>query len=116
MTFPKLSSGQIAQYSAVQRRQIPHRQHEFAGLGMQSQMLAPTERRTWSLRYTDLSGYEAMALRAFFESLALNEPFTFEDPWTGTAHTACRVEDNRVALACGVSGRYSVELEVFHAG
>jgi len=97
-SFPTLKTGAVAQYPAERQFRFSTQVVEF---------LDGTEQRfreyskplgRWKVRLDQLDATELQAVVTFFDQAGLTSPFSFTDPWDGSVHGNCVVEDLEVQV------------------
>ncbi len=96
--FPILKTSAVAQYPA--ERQVRFRTHVVEFIDGTEQRFreysAPLGR--WVIRLHQLTATEYQAVLSFFDDAGPASPFSFTDPWDGTVHTNCTIEDSELTV------------------
>lgn len=97
-TFPRLSTGAVAQYPAVREIHFSTQIHRYLDTSEQRYRDAPASRRRWTIDLSRLDESEVTRLMEFFsEQQGRFGSFDFEDPWTGSVVANCRFEQDHAA-------------------
>jgi len=98
-SFPKLKTGAVAQYPAVQEGRFLSSVHRFADNREQRYRQRRQARRRWRIDLSQLNESEASRLAAFFEEQRGRiGQFDFEDPWSGEIISNCRFDQDELLL------------------
>ena len=99
-TFPKLSTGAVAQYPLTRSHQYrTHIQRFVDGSDQRYRDLREPVRR-WILHFEQLTLDEIAAIEDFFsDQQGRQGTFSFTDPHDGTEYPECAVESDSLAMA-----------------
>src|SRR4051812_41057475 len=99
-TFPKLSTGAVAQYPLTRSSQHRTSVQRFVdGSDQRFRELRQPVRR-WVLRFDQLTSDEASALQEFFSNRqGRHGTFSFADPHDGTEYPECIIESDSMELS-----------------
>ena len=90
-TFPAISSAAVTQYPAVIQYSQPVQVLEFLDGSDQRYQSQPLPLRSWRINLAQLNEDEIQLIENFFMNQeGANTPFTFPDPFSGTAVNNCR--------------------------
>lgn len=90
--FPVLTSGAITQYPAVIGTGQGAQVIRFLDASDQRYLVQPRAHRQWQIRLDLLNEDEIQAIEAFFIAQSGDySPFSFPDPFSGTAVPNCRL-------------------------
>ncbi len=90
--FPKLRTGVVAQYPATRELRFSTTVKNFLDGSEQRYRDLRVGQRRWVISLSQLDESELAELTDFFEQRQDRfETFDFEDPWTGTAVSGCRL-------------------------
>ncbi len=106
-TFPLLSTGAVTQYPAACTSGQGVQIIRFLDATDQRYVAQPAMLRKWQIRLDLLTDSEIQQIEKFFTSLLGDySPFTFPDPFSGTAVPKCRLGSPRLVseyVGVGVS-------------
>ena len=95
-SFPTLKTGAVVQYPAERQFRFSTRVTEFIDGTEQRFREYPTPLGRWTIRLGQLDATELQAVLNFFDEAGLTSPFSFTDPWDGSVHPNCVIEDLEV--------------------
>ncbi len=99
ITFPVLKTGAVLQYPAS--REVEHPTSVLTFVDGSEQRFRDSEAplRRWLIRLDALDEQEMAALEAFLEAAqGRQESFAFVDPWDGSQHADCSLENDAHSL------------------
>ena len=96
-SFPKLRTGAVAQYPAERQTRFSTRVLEFVDGREQRFREFGRRLRRWVIRLDYLDATELGEMAAFFDQAGASAPFAFIDPWDGSEHSNCVVENSEFA-------------------
>ncbi len=111
-TFPQLKTGAVAQYPAEQQLRFSTEVLEFVDGREQRFSEYATSLRRWVIRLDLLDDSELARIALFFDQVAPAENFTFTDPWDGSIHPNCIVENQEFWAECRGPERNRTELTI----
>jgi hypothetical protein len=98
-SFPKLSTGALAQYGSAYELGFRTRVIRYVDGSEQRYADRGAALRSWIIALSQLTPIESAALKAFFrEHRGREGTFSFTDPWTGIEYPACRFDRDAIAL------------------
>lgn len=111
--FPKLKTGAVAQYPATKGVSRATEVFRFLdGTEQRYRALGAAVRR-WVIRLELLDDTELAGLEQFFTTAQGRfGSFSFEDPWDGTVHADCSLEEDELAVELLGEARGRVALVV----
>ena len=116
VTFPALNTGAVAQYPAERHVRFSTRVLQF--VDGQEQRFREFNRglRRWVVRLDLLDDSELAAVRDFVETSGIVETFVFTDPWDGSTHRNCVIENREFAGELAGEGRNRTEIVIREDG
>jgi hypothetical protein len=111
-SFPRLKTGAAAQYPATRRRLHESEVHRFVD-GTEQAYRASAARLEWIIRLDLLDETEMAKLEEFVVSMQGRfGSFSFEDPWDGTVHPDCSLEQDELAMELAGEARTATVLVI----
>lgn len=110
--FPALKTGAVAQYPCERQTRFSTRVIEFVDGTEQRFREFSRGLRRWTIRLNDLDDGELAAIQDFFDRAGIVDAFTFTDPWDGSSHRNCRIENVSSATEFVGEGRNRTELVI----
>jgi hypothetical protein len=96
--FPRLKTGAVAQYPATRARSYATDVHRFVD-GSEQAYRASARRLRWVVRLDLLDETELVELQRFAVSMQGRfGSFSFEDPWDGTVHPDCSMDQDELEM------------------
>jgi phage-related protein len=96
-SFPKLRTGAVAQYPAERQTRFSTRVVEFVDGREQRFPEFGRRLRRWVIRLDYLNATELAEVATFFDQAGGAASFRFVDPWDGSEHSNCVVENAEFA-------------------
>jgi hypothetical protein len=109
-SFPKLRTGAVAQYPAERQTRFSTRVVEFVDGREQRFREFGRPLRRWVIRLDYLNATELAEVATFFEQASVTATFRFVDPWDGSEHLNCAVENPDFAAELLSESRNRTEL------
>ncbi len=98
-SFPKLSTGSLAQYGSAYELEFRTRVIRYVDGSEQRYADRGAALRRWIIVLSQLTPPESSALTSFFrEHRGRESTFSFIDPWTGIDYPACRFDTDAIAV------------------
>jgi phage-related protein len=99
-TFPRLKSDAVMQYPATRRQRFASQVVRFVDGSEQRYRDLGAPLKIWEIRLDLLDEAELTALEDFFlANQGAFGSFAFTDPWDGTEHADCSLDQDAFALA-----------------
>lgn len=111
-SFPILKTGAVAQYPAERQTRFSTRVLEFTDGREQRFREFGKALRRWSIRLDFLDAAEMTDVAEFFDRTAATARFTFTDPWDGSEHSNCVVDNAEFVAELLGESRHRTELTI----
>lgn len=110
ITFPILKSGAVVQYPATRQSRFSTQVFEFLDGTEQRFRDYSSALGRWTIHLEQLDATELQSIISFFDEAGWTSPFSFTDPWDGSVHANCVVEN--AELQADVEDEFSGRTEL----